>query len=70
MVISNQLDFSDSKRLKVTLVRSASGRLPKHKATLNALGLRRIDQTISVANNNAMIGMLRIISYLIKVEKE
>jgi large subunit ribosomal protein L30 len=70
MTMNNQLDSNTSKRLKITLVRSASGRLPKHKATLVAIGLNHIGQSTSLPNNNATLGMIRVVNYLVKVEEE
>lgn len=69
-MMNNLVDLNDSKRLKLTLIRSASGRIPKHKATLNAIGLRRIGQSASLPNNKATLGMIGAVDYLIKVEKE
>jgi len=59
----------NQKNLKVTLVRSISGRLPKHKATVASLGLRRMHQTIMVKDNASTRGMLNQVSYLIAVEE-
>ena len=70
MKMNNHLDLDTAKHLEITLIRSASGRFPKHKATLNALGLRRIGQSVRKVNNKATLGMVRSISYLIQVEVE
>lgn len=55
--------------LKVTLVRSIIGRLAKHKACVAGLGLRRIGQTVEVANTAENRGMIRKVSYLLKLEE-
>ncbi len=57
------------KTLKLTLVRSISGRLPKHKATIATLGLRRIRQTIEIKDTPAGRGMINQVGYLLKVEE-
>ena len=62
--------MNSAKRLKLTLLRSVSGRIPKHRATLSAMGLRRIGQFVSLPNSDATRGMVRAVSYLIKVEEE
>ncbi|CAK0781567.1 50S ribosomal subunit protein L30 [Gammaproteobacteria bacterium] len=56
------------KTLKVTLVRSRHGRLPAHKATLVGLGLRRIGQTVALEDTAPIRGMIRKVSYLLRVE--
>lgn len=54
--------------IKVTLVRSNIGRLPKHKATLVCLGLRRINCSVILEDTPAIRGMIKQVSYMIKVE--
>lgn len=56
-------------KLKLTLIKSTAGRLPKHKATIASLGLRRMHQTVQVENNPAMAGMISQVNYLLKVEE-
>ena len=55
-------------RLRITLVRSRFGRLPRHRATLQGLGLRRIGQTVELEDTACIRGMVRQVSYLLKVE--
>jgi large subunit ribosomal protein L30 len=64
------MNTSPHSYFKITLIRSASGRLPKHKATLTAMGLRRLGQSVKLPNNGAICGMIRLVSYLLKVEEE
>jgi large subunit ribosomal protein L30 len=54
--------------VKVTLVRSPIGSLPKHKLCLQGLGLRRMHQTVEVEDTPAVRGMINKISYLLAVE--
>ncbi len=56
-------------KLKVTQVRSQIGRTDKQKATLRALGLRRIGHTNVVNATDAVKGMVRKVSFMIKVEE-
>ena len=58
-----------TKQLKLTLVRSLIGRLPKHRATADALGLRRMHKFVIIDDNPTMRGMVQQISYLLKVEE-
>ena len=57
------------KELKVTLVKSKYGRLKKHKAGVVGLGLRKMHQTVQVADTPENRGMINRISYLLSVEE-
>ena len=54
--------------VKVTLVRSPIGSLPKHKLCLRGLGLRRMHQTVVVEDTPAIRGMINKISYMLAIE--
>lgn len=58
-----------TKTIKITQARSSIGRLPKHKATLLGLGLRRINQTVEREDTPAVRGMVNAISYMLKMEE-
>ena len=55
--------------LKITLVRSPIGAKPKHRATIEALGLRKLHATVQQKDNPAIRGMIHHVKHLIKVEK-
>lgn len=57
-----------AKTVKVTQVKSAIGRLPKHKATLRGLGLRKINHTVELEDTACVRGMINQVSYMVKVE--
>jgi large subunit ribosomal protein L30 len=57
------------KELKVTLVRSKHGRLKSHKACVAGLGLRRMHQSVTVADTPENRGMINRVSYMIAVEE-
>lgn len=59
---------SNGKRLKVTLVKSRFGRLANHQACLAGLGLRRIRQSVEVADTPQNRGMINRVAYLVRVE--
>ncbi|MDO7862566.1 50S ribosomal protein L30 [Morganella morganii] len=58
-----------AKTIKVTQTRSSIGRLPKHKATLLGLGLRRIGHTVEREDTPAVLVMVNLVSYMVKVEE-
>jgi len=59
-----------AKMLQITLVKSAIGYSEKHKATIRALGLRRINQTVEQADTPVIRGMLMKVNHLVKVEEQ
>ncbi|QCI22332.1 50S ribosomal protein L30 [Buchnera aphidicola] len=58
------------KNIKITQIKSAIGRLPKHRKTLIGLGLRYIGHTVIRENTAAIQGMIRKISYILKIQEE
>jgi len=56
--------------MKVTLVRGLGGRLATHKACVRGLGLRRMHQVVEVEDTRATRGMVRKVSYMVRVLEE
>lgn len=56
-------------KVKVTLVKSTIGAIPKHKKTVAALGLTKIGKSVEMPNNDATKGMLCQVRHLVKVEE-
>ena len=56
-------------RVRVTLVKSPIGAVPKHKKTLEALGLTKMYKTVELPNNAATAGALRKVAPYVKVEE-
>ena len=55
--------------LKITLVKSTIGAVPKHKKTVEALGLKKVNKTVELPDNAATRGMLKQVQHLVKVEE-
>ena len=55
--------------LKITLVKSTIGAVPKHKKTIEALGLSKMHKTVELPDNAATRGMVKQVSHLVKVEE-
>ena len=55
--------------VKVTLVKSTIATLPQHKKIVEALGLKKIRSYKIHDENPCILGMIRKVSYLVKVEK-
>ena len=58
-----------AKTLKVTLVKSTIGAVPKNKATVEALGLRKLHMTVELPDNAATRGMIFVVKHLVSVEE-
>lgn len=58
-----------AKKVKVTQIKSAIGRLKNHQACLRGLGLRRMHQTVEVIDTPENRGMINTINYMVKVEE-
>jgi large subunit ribosomal protein L30 len=54
--------------LKITLVHSPIGNTDRHKATIRALGLRKIGQTVEQKDTPTVRGMLSKVNHLVTVE--
>ena len=57
------------KKLKITLVKSTIGAIPKHRATVAALGLKKLNKTVEQPDNDAIRGMVKQVQHLVKVEE-
>jgi large subunit ribosomal protein L30 len=55
--------------LKITLVKSLIGRLPGHIRTAHALGLRKMHASVVQRNSPTIMGMVKKLNYLLKVEE-
>ena len=55
--------------LKITLVKSTIGAVPKHKRTVEALGLKKLHKTVELPDNAATRGMIKQVQHLVKVEE-
>jgi len=56
-------------KLKIKLVRSVIGSLPKQRATVRALGLRKIGSCTEQESTPAVLGMVKVVSHLVSVEE-
>ncbi|NPV75812.1 MAG: 50S ribosomal protein L30 [Anaerolineae bacterium] len=58
------------KKLRITLIKSAIGHTERHKATIRALGLRRLHQTVEQVDSPVLRGMLQKVNHLVKIEEQ
>ena len=57
------------KTLKITLVRSPIGAVPKHRRTVEAMGLTQMHKTVTLPDNAATRGQIQQVGYMLKVEE-
>ena len=56
-------------KVRITLVKSPIGRKPTHRRTVEALGLRKINSSVETEATDAVMGMVRRVSYLVRCEE-
>ena len=61
--------MADKKMMRVTLVKSMSGRLAAHKACVRGLGLRHMHHTVEVEDTPCTRGMVNKVNYMVRVEE-
>jgi len=61
---------SKSKPVRITLVKSSIGYSKRQKATVQALGFHRMQQTVEQVDSMTLRGMLAKVSHLVKIEEE
>jgi large subunit ribosomal protein L30 len=60
--------MTGNRKIRVTLVKSAYGRLRAHKDTVRGLGLRRMHHSVELDDTPQVRGMINKIAYLLRVE--
>ena len=58
-----------AEKVKITLVKSPIGAIPKQRATVEALGLTKMNKTVELQDNKAVRGMIARVNHLVKVEE-
>ena len=56
-------------KIRIKLIRSVIGVLPKQRATVRSLGLRKIGSSIEQEASPAVLGMVKVVSHLVSVEE-
>jgi large subunit ribosomal protein L30 len=60
---------TEPKTVRVTLVKSPIGYSKRHKATVRALGLHRLHQTVEHVDSSSLRGMLYQVAHLVKIDE-
>lgn len=56
-------------KIKITQTKSGIDRPERQKLTLKALGLRKLNATVEVEANEQILGMVKKVNHLVKVEE-
>ena len=68
-LLKTLFDNKMAEKLKITLVKSPIGAVPKQRATIEALGLKKMHKTVEMPDNGAVRGMIQNVRHLVKVEE-
>jgi large subunit ribosomal protein L30 len=60
--------MAGNRKIRVTLVKSAHGRLQSHKDTVRGLGLRRMRHSVELEDTPQVRGMINKIAYMLRIE--
>ena len=60
---------NSDKKLKITLVKSTIGAIPKHRATETSMGVHKLNSSVVLPDNEATRGQIAQIKHLVKVEE-
>ncbi|MDR1566223.1 MAG: 50S ribosomal protein L30 [Treponema sp.] len=58
-----------AQKIRIRLIRSTIGSLPKQRATVRALGLRKIGSSTEQEASPAVLGMIKVITHMVSVEE-
>ena len=64
-----EMEVKMAEKLRITLVKSPIGAVPKHRKTVEAMGLTKMHKTVELPDNAATRGQSQQIGYMLKVEE-
>ena len=64
-----EMEVKMAERLRITLVKSPIGAVPKHRKSVEAMGLTKMHKTVELPDNAATRGQIQQIGYMLKVEE-
>ena len=64
-----EMEVKMAEKLTITLVKSPIGAVPKHRKTVEAMGLTKMHKTVELPDNAATRGQIQQIGYMLKVEE-
>ena len=64
-----EMEVKMAEKLRITLVKSPIGAVPKHRKTVEAMGLTKMHKTVELPDKAATRGQIQQIGYMLKVEE-
>ena len=64
-----EMEVKMAEKLRITLVKSPIGAVPKHRKIVEAMGLTKMHKTVELPDNAATRGQIQQIGYMLKVEE-
>ena len=64
-----RIKMADTKMLKITLVKSTIGAVPKNRKIVESMGFKKLNSSVILPDNAATRGQIRLISHMVKVEE-
>ena len=64
-----EMEVKMAEKLRITLVKSPIGAVPKHRKTVEAMGLTKMHKTVELPDNAATRGQIQQIGYMLKLEE-
>ena len=64
-----EMEVKMAEKLRITLVKSPIGAVPKHRKTVEAMGLTKMHKTVELPDNAATRGQIQQIGYMLNVEE-
>jgi len=64
-----EMEVKMAEKLRITLIKSPIGAVPKHRKTVEAMGLTKMHKTVELPDNAATRGQIQQIGYMLKVEE-
>ena len=64
-----EMEVKMAEKLRITLVKSPIGAVPKHRKTVEAMGLTKMHKTVELPDNAATRGQIQQIVYMLKEEE-
>jgi large subunit ribosomal protein L30 len=58
-----------SKKILIRLKRSTIGTLPRQRATVRSLGLRKVGSVVEQEASGPILGMVKVVAHLVSVEE-
>ena len=60
---------AEPKKLKITLIKSTIGAVPKNRAIVKSMGFKKLNSSVILPDNAATRGQIRLINHMVKVEE-